>query len=127
MTAVDVALRRRRDAHGRRAERRCVWFLRFRGYRVLDRRARTPCGEIDIVARRGRTVVFVEVKARARAAEAAESVTPRQRRRIERAARHYIAHHRWLTRLQPRFDVMLVVAGRFMPIHMRNAWRPAEP
>ncbi len=47
------------------AETRCALGLRLRGYRVLARRYKVPVGEVDIVARRGRTLVFVEVKARA--------------------------------------------------------------
>ncbi|MGH6974530.1 MAG: YraN family protein, partial [Stellaceae bacterium] len=55
--------RRGRAAHrrGLKAERLCLWSLRLRGYRVLAQRYRTPVGEIDLIARRGRTVAAIEV------------------------------------------------------------------
>ena len=83
-----AAERRRVDADrfGRWAEMRCVWRLRLTGYRVLARRFRSPVGEIDIVARRGGTVAFVEVKARASHDSAAFALTDSQLRRIARAA-----------------------------------------
>ena len=52
------------EQRGRRAENIAAMFLRLKGYTILDRRCRTPFGEIDIIARRGKTIVFVEVKAR---------------------------------------------------------------
>ncbi|KGM35390.1 YraN family protein, partial [Inquilinus limosus] len=55
--------RRRAEAFGHRAERAAAWLLRAKGWRILARRLKTPLGEIDIVALRGRTVAFVEVKA----------------------------------------------------------------
>jgi putative endonuclease len=55
---------------GRRAESLAAWWLRLKGWRILARRVRTPVGEIDLVARRGRTIAFVEVKARATAVQA---------------------------------------------------------
>jgi len=60
---------------GLSAESRAAMFLIAKGYRILARRFKTPFGEIDIVARRRRALVFVEVKARARANDAAEAVT----------------------------------------------------
>src|SRR4051794_41706095 len=52
------------ERRGRGAETLACWYLRIRGWRILARRARVPGGEVDIVARRGRTLAFVEVKAR---------------------------------------------------------------
>jgi len=56
--------RQQAEARGRGAETMACWYLRLRGWRILARRARVPGGEVDVVARRGRTLVFVEVKAR---------------------------------------------------------------
>ena len=53
--------RRRAEAEGRRGERLAGWWLRLKGGRILDRRVRTPAGEVDIVARKGTLVAFVEV------------------------------------------------------------------
>jgi len=69
-------------ARGRRAEALAAWRLRLAGWRILARNLKLPQGEIDIVARRGAVVAFVEVKTRAELATAADAVTARQRRRI---------------------------------------------
>ncbi len=92
-----------------------------KGYRIVARRWKTPFGEIDIVARRRRTLVFVEVKARGRAEEAAEAVTERTKRRIGAAAELWLAHHPDDMQRDIRFDVILVVTGG-MPRHIVNAF-----
>ena len=97
--------------------------LRLKGYRILVRDFRVPVGEIDLVARRGRALAFVEVKARASRAKAAEAITPRQRQRIERAARAFLQQHPGLATLRPRFDAILMVPWR-LPHHLPAAWRP---
>jgi putative endonuclease len=102
-------------------EARCAWRLRLAGYRIVARDVRTPVGEIDLVARRGRTVAFVEVKARS-GEGAADALTPRQRRRIVRAAAAFLAIRPTLAALDIRFDVMLVGRGLF-PRHLRAAFR----
>ena len=114
--------RRRSDRYGRHAEALCAWYLRCRGYRILARRFRVSAGEIDLVARRGRTVVFVEVKARQELADAAWALTPRQRRRIGRAAERFVAAHPSLAALERRFDLMLVAPWR-LPVQLTDAWR----
>lgn len=119
--------RRGRMAHrrGQWAERLCLWHLRVRGYRILAQRYRTPVGEIDLIACRGRTLAAVEVKARADDARAAEAVPRRQRNRIARALEHFLQSRPDLAGAELRFDVMLVVPGRW-PRHLRNAWRAGE-
>ena len=87
----------------------------------MTRRWKTPFGEIDIVARRRRTLVFVEVKARAQADDAAEAVTERGKHRIVAAAELWLAHTPDDARREIRFDVMLVTPGR-MPQHIANAF-----
>ena len=63
--------RQQAEKRGRGAETLACWYLRLKGWQILARRARVPGGEVDIVARRGRMLAFVEVKARASEAEAA--------------------------------------------------------
>jgi putative endonuclease len=92
-----------------------------KGYRIAARRYKTPLGEIDIVARRRGLLVFVEVKARARADDAAEAVTERARGRIISAAELWLAHHPDDGSREIRFDVMLVAPGR-IPQHIANAF-----
>lgn len=120
---MTAALKRRAWTFGRLAENLCAWHLRFRGYRIVARRFRTPVGEIDIVARRGNTLAVVEVKARADAVLAMDSLGPRQRKRIIRAAEVFIAARPALAGMDVRFDVMVVVPWR-PPAHIIDAWRP---
>lgn len=118
--------RRRAEARGRVAETLAVLLLRLKGYRILARRLRLPAGEIDIVAARGRTVAFVEVKARSDLAIAVESVSPRQRRRLQGAAAQFIARAPRHAGADLRFDLMLVAPRRFgvaWPRHLVDAWR----
>jgi putative endonuclease len=117
-----TAERVRRYRLGRFAEILCAWHLRVRGYRVLARRFRSPAGEIDLVARRGRIIAFIEVKARPDRDQALAAVTPRQRARILRAAQMFVAHRPQLAECDFRFDVMLVTPGR-LPAHVIDAWR----
>ena len=117
-----MAERQRRYRLGRHAETLCAWHLRVRGWRILARRYRSPVGEIDIVARRGRLIAFVEVKARGNRALALESVTRRQRRRVRRAAELFVGAHPSLGALDVRFDVM-VVSPWSLPHHVIDAWR----
>ena len=82
----------RRQQLGKTGESLAVWELERRGYEILARRYRTRYGEIDVVARDGPTLVFVEVKARATAefGTAAEAVTRRKQRRLVAMAREYL-------------------------------------
>lgn len=111
MTAT--AGRRRAERRGQGAERLCIWLLRLKGYRILARRFRVPSGEIDLIARRGRVLVAVEVKARAGFDAAAAAISPHQRRRIARALEHFLARRPDLAVLDRRFDVMMVVPRRW--------------
>jgi len=115
--------RRRAERRGRWAETIALWWLRLRGYRILARDFRTHLGEIDILARRGRTLVAIEVKARPDLVTASDALLPRQRRRIERALGHFLAHRPEFSQLALRFDVMLVMPRR-LPRHITDAWRP---
>lgn len=114
--------RRRAEARGRLAETLAVLALRLKGYRILARRLRLSAGEIDIVAARGRCVVFVEVKARADTTAATEALTGRQRRRLLRAAEQFVGRHPHLAGRDFRFDLMLVAPRRW-PVHLVDAWR----
>ena len=115
------------EKRGRQAETLCVIALRLTGWRILARRMKaargTGLGEVDIVARRGTTIAFIEVKARADLASAAESVTAAQRARITRSAEVYLQRHPNFTDCNVRFDVM-VLAGGLIPRRIADAWRP---
>lgn len=114
--------RLRAERRGRRGEFLCALLLRAKGYRVIARRLKTPMGEIDIIARRGRTLAVVEVKTRGEWTPALEAVTARQRGRLVRAARAFLAVEPRYARFTVRFDVMIVRPWRF-PRHLVDAWR----
>jgi len=107
---------------GWRAETIAALLLRLKGYRIIARRYVTPVGEIDLIAARGPVVAVVEVKARSGGgANAAESLSARQRRRIERAAGAYLANHPGSETRDIRFDLIVVGRG-FLPRHLPGAW-----
>jgi putative endonuclease len=116
---------RGREAHaaGLRAEALAALLLRLKGYRILARRMKTKLGEIDLVARRGRILVFVEVKARRDLDGAAEALMAEQRGRLARAASLFVAARPALAALDMRFDLILVAPRRW-PRHLADAWRP---
>jgi putative endonuclease len=113
--------RRLAERGGRRAEALAGWLLRLKGYRILAERYRTPSGEIDLVASRGNTVVFVEVKRRRDEGAAIAAVTASSRARIARAAALWVSRHPAAATMDHRFDVVLVMPGR-LPRHMRNVF-----
>jgi putative endonuclease len=103
------------------AESRAAAFLIAKGYRILARRWRSPLGEIDIIACRGRLLIFVEVKARDSIEEAAWSVTDRQRARIAAAAEAWLARRGNHPFRDIRLDAVLVAPGR-IPRHIPAAF-----
>jgi len=107
--------------HGISAESKAAAFLLMKGYRIKARRFRSPVGELDIVARRRNTLVFVEVKARATYDEAVEAVSPAQQRRIVAGAEFWLASHPKEGQGDIRFDVVIVTPGR-LPQHIPNAF-----
>jgi putative endonuclease len=117
-----TAQRRLAERRGRLAEWLCRWHLRLHGWHIVARGWRCPAGEIDLVARRGKILAIIEVKSRGAVAEAANALTPRQRRRIARAAQALTISRPDLAGLDLRFDVMLVAPKR-LPRHWPDAWR----
>jgi putative endonuclease len=103
------------------AESRAALFLMAKAYRIVARRWKTPFGEVDIVARRRRDLVFVEVKARDSLDDAAEAVTERSRQRIVAAAEMWLSHRPQDAQCNIRFDAILVAPGK-MPRHIVNAF-----
>lgn len=104
------------------AEKWCCFALRLNGYRILAVRYKTPFGEIDIIAARGRTVAAIEVKARATKEAAIESLSVKQRERIARALQDFVMRNPAYAQAELRFDVMLVTPRRW-PSHTKNAWQ----
>ena len=123
MRGRSLAARRAAYARGLAAERLCALRLRLTGWRILARRYATPAGELDIVARRGAMIVFIEVKYRKERRGALEAITAHQRRRIENAATIFLSRHPNWRKLSLRFDLMVVSPWRW-PSHLPDAWRP---
>ena len=103
------------------AESRAAAYLIAKGYRILARRFRTPVGEIDIIARRRKVLVFVEVKARNKLDDAAEAVTERSKLRIVAAAEYWLSQHPDDVMSEMRFDAVLVAPGT-IPRHIPAAF-----
>lgn len=110
------------ERRGRTAEMLAALLLQMKGYRIEERRFRSPAGEIDLIARKGDLIVFIEVKARAETTDALESVTEKQQRRIEQAAEIWLQNETSQD-FAVRFDV-ITVAPRSLPTHIMDAWRP---
>jgi putative endonuclease len=114
--------RRAAESRGRSSETLATLLLRLKFYRILGRRVRTHAGEIDLVARSPAGVLcFIEVKARNDDRAALESVTPRQRERIARAAQLFVSGKTNRAPRGMRFDIITVAP---YPRHFRDAWRP---
>ena len=106
---------------GVEAEQLAALYLRAKGYRILSTRYRVRVGEIDIVAKRRGTLVFVEVKRRQSLSEAMHSLQPRQQARIVRAAEHWLAENDLPLSADCRFD-MIVFSAYLVPHHITNAF-----
>jgi len=113
--------RQQAERRGRKAETIAAMWLRLFGWRIMARRARVPGGEVDLIARRGRTLAFVEVKARASGAAADIALDAYRLRRVavaaERLAQRYMRPGDDL-----RIDAIFVVPGR-LPRHLANVWQ----
>jgi len=92
---------------GTRGEQIAVKYLQNRGYRILERNYRNRLGEIDIIARHGRDLVFIEVKTRTDNLFGSpfDSVTAAKQRQLSKVALEYLSKHNWLDH-PARFDVV---------------------
>jgi len=112
---------REAEQRGRGAETIACWYLRMRGWRILARRARVPGGEVDIVAKRGRTLAFVEVKARGDEQAAALALDEYRLRRVAVAAERLMP--RYMDGVEDvRIDAIFIVPFRW-PRHLTNIWQ----
>lgn len=92
-----------------------------KGFRIVAKRYRTPLGEVDLIARRGNLVLFVEVKARPTLMEAMDAVAHQSQRRIEAAADLWFTRQPDHARLSLRFDLVAVLPRRW-PVHVPNVF-----
>jgi len=110
------------EKQGRKGEDRAALWLQMKGWTVLDRRKKTPLGEIDLICRRGNLVAFVEVKWRNSAANLDFAIDEYRLRRVAAAA-EAVAHLYATNGEDVRVDVILLAPGSF-PRHIENAWMP---
>lgn len=115
--------RDRRAAYrrGHWAEHAAALLLIAKGFTILERRYAAHGGEIDLVARRRKLLVFVEVKARADRDVAAQAITGRKRQRFALTARHYLARQAWTADMTVRCDAVFVAPWRW-PLHIADAF-----
>ncbi len=105
---------------GRRGESIAAWFLRLKGWRVVATRVKTPRGEVDLIARRGKTIAFVEVKARANVRDLATAIDAYRLRRVAAAAEILLPKYgKECENMQ--IDVIMVAPWRW-PNHLPNVW-----
>jgi putative endonuclease len=118
---------RRRKAYslGLSAETYAAWYLRITGWRILKQRYKTRAGEIDLIAKKRKTVAFVEVKARKSRQAALEAVTPASQKRIVRAAKIFVAEHPKAGFFNLRFDV-IVIRPLALPERIVNAFEAID-
>jgi len=112
------ARRQQAEKRGRRGEMIARWWLRLQGWKILDERVRTPRGEIDLVARRGKTLAFVEVKARADKTQLDDAIDAFRMRRVVAAAEALVGDYGEGAE-EIRIDVILV-APWAIPRHLVN-------
>jgi putative endonuclease len=99
-----------------------AWYLRFKGYKILEQRYKTPLGEIDLVAQKGNRFVFVEVKYRETINNSLESLKSTQQQRILKGAQYYLMKQGLNPNDTPmQFDGLFFSKG-FLPKHIQNAW-----
>ena len=108
---------------GRRGEAIAAFLLQLKGYVIVGRRVKNVRGEIDLIARRGKILAFVEVKMRQKITDPATILTPRQMQRITNGATGWAATRAWTGACRWRYDFVLVTPWRW-PVHIRDAWRP---
>ena len=110
------------EKSGRDGEARAAFWLKAKGWQILDTRVKTPAGEIDLVAKRGSVVAFIEVKWRRKKEELDFAVDEYRLRRVA-AATEAVAHRYATGGEDIRVDVILLAPGT-MPRHIVNAWQP---
>ena len=110
------------ERQGRRGENLAAWYLWFGGWRILAKRQRVGAGEVDLIARKGRTVAFIEVKWRATGAALDQAIDARRLKRVARAAEVLAARYAGPGD-DVRIDVILLAPGHW-PRHMANVWQP---
>lgn len=109
-------MQNKRQQFGKKGESLAAWYLKKNGYKIIEQNYRTPLGEIDIIAKEKKTIVFVEVKSRRsiRYGNPKWAVTPKKQRKISMVALQYLKSTRQMD-AKARFDVVAVMSNRDQP------------
>ena len=107
--------------YGRWGEDLACLYLRLKGYRILARNHRNRFGEIDIIARRRKTLVFIEVKSRKTQGDALYALSSFQQKRIVNAAKSFLSVNPRYCGHEIRFDFLAISRAKW-PCHIKNAW-----
>lgn len=121
--SVGASSRKKAEQAGRRAETLAALTLQLKGYVIVARRAKNPRGEVDLIARRGKVLAFIEVKMRQEPSDPATILTPKQMSRIVNGATGWAASRTWTQNCRWRYDFVLVIPWCW-PVHIEDAWRP---
>jgi len=112
--------RQRAEQQGRTGETIAAWWLRLHGWRIVGTRIKTRVGEVDLIAKRGGTVAFIEVKSRTTAANLALAIDEHRLKRVAAAANMLAARYGGDADTI-RIDVILIRPRR-LPVHVKNVW-----
>ena len=111
---------------GHRAEKIALLWLMLKGYRLVAKNfvvgRGTGAGEVDLIVKRGKTLVFVEVKKRPDTETALNAVRIKNRQRIQKTSQVFLSRYPQYQNYEIRYDVMMMTGG--FPKHLPNAWRP---
>ena len=109
-------MKNKEQKFGERSENLAVWYLKKNGYKIIEQNYRNRIGEIDIIARDKKTIVFVEVKSRRsiRFGSPKQAVTPKKQRQISMVALYYLKDTKQ-SDAKARFDVVAITSNRDEP------------
>ena len=109
-------MQNKQQIYGEKSETLAVWYLKKNGYKILEQNYRTKLGEIDIIAKEKKTLVFVEVKSRrsGRYGNPKWAVTPKKQRKISMVALSYLKATKQ-TDARARFDVVAITSNQDAP------------
>ncbi len=112
---------------GHFAETIAIWFLRFRGYRLVKRnfvvKRGTGAGEIDLIMTKGKKIIFFEVKKRKTYNLAAEAITIKNQMRVVKSSAVFLKQYPRYQSYQVQYDAIIFSSYHFFPRHIQNAWR----